>query len=70
MSNIDASDETKNPPQEKTQIIFFYPFKTTGGEYRAYHMNFEYSTKNINFATTIRSLIESIELPGVSPFSD
>ena len=50
-------------------VTFFYPFVTVTGEYRAYKIEFTIKTEDMDIHQ-VRQLIESIEFPGKSPFTE
>lgn len=63
------NDSSLATPKFEKLLTFFYPFVTAEGEYRAYKIEFTVTTEDTD-VYQVRQLIESLEFPGKSPFTE
>ena len=69
MTVHEYGDRNTTDSNFEKDVIFFYPFVTSQGEYRAYKIDFVlHDASSDEDITQLRQLIESLELPGDSPF--
>jgi hypothetical protein len=67
MTVRDKSDTGLDKIKFEKQVIFFYPFVTVNGEYRAYRIEFTIKTDDTDIHL-LRELIQSLDFSGKSPF--
>lgn len=66
--NYDDLEAT--PAVYEQEVVVFYPFKTTTGEYMAYSISFTLHLKDDTGKTLIKNIISNMEFPGTSPFKN
>lgn len=62
------NDRTSTPEKYEQEVVFFYPFMTKEGKYRAYKFSFTLHSKDGMDEYTMRDIMMELELPGTSPF--
>lgn len=69
MSVTDLSNKKSSPIIEKMNITLFYPFKTGDGAYKGYRFSFDILSSSPEYIRQVSDFFESVEFPGISPFT-